>query len=170
MRTTLSRFTVAFSDLDWNSVYPQHPEDHHIPVFPSAHEVKQYLERNSAKFGVDSVQHHEWRQHDLPRGQLSFLCTPTVPRRAPHPPISPGFRNRSQISTTRPCVIRSGPTRRRGKSSCDHNGFAKACSQRPRVFAITSWRRSKRPWLFRACVQRSSNAVICMYEHHRHMC
>ncbi|KAJ5091610.1 FAD-dependent pyridine nucleotide-disulfide oxidoreductase [Penicillium alfredii] len=39
MRTNLSRFTVAFSDLAWESVIP----DNEIPVFPQARQVGQYL-------------------------------------------------------------------------------------------------------------------------------
>ncbi|KAJ5744657.1 hypothetical protein N7533_009527 [Penicillium manginii] len=39
MRTNLSRFTVAFSDLAWESVI----EDDDIPIFPQASQVGQYL-------------------------------------------------------------------------------------------------------------------------------
>lgn len=37
MPTNLSRFTVAFSDLDWESVIGD------VPVFPRARQVAQYL-------------------------------------------------------------------------------------------------------------------------------
>lgn len=39
MRTNLSRFTVAFSDLSWESVL----QDDEIPLFPQASQVGQYL-------------------------------------------------------------------------------------------------------------------------------
>ncbi|KZN93271.1 Flavin-containing monooxygenase FMO GS-OX3 [Penicillium chrysogenum] len=39
MRTNLSRFTVAFSDLAWESVIP----DADIPIFPQARQVGEYL-------------------------------------------------------------------------------------------------------------------------------
>ncbi|KAK4861937.1 hypothetical protein LT330_003075 [Penicillium expansum] len=39
MRTNLSRFTVAFSDLDWESVIPNAD----VPVFPQARQVSEYL-------------------------------------------------------------------------------------------------------------------------------
>lgn len=39
MRTNLSRFTVAFSDLAWESVIPGVD----IPIFPQARQVGQYL-------------------------------------------------------------------------------------------------------------------------------
>lgn len=39
MRTNLSRFTVAFSDLAWGSVFPG--ED--LPLFPTANQVGRYL-------------------------------------------------------------------------------------------------------------------------------
>lgn len=39
MRTNLSRFTVAFSDLDWESVIPNAD----VPVFPQARQVGEYL-------------------------------------------------------------------------------------------------------------------------------
>lgn len=39
MRTNLSRFTVAFSDLAWESVLP----NAEIPLFPQARQVGQYL-------------------------------------------------------------------------------------------------------------------------------
>ena len=39
MRTNLSRFTVAFSDLAWESVIP----DADVPVFPQARQVGEYL-------------------------------------------------------------------------------------------------------------------------------
>ncbi|KGO68263.1 FAD-dependent pyridine nucleotide-disulfide oxidoreductase [Penicillium italicum] len=39
MRTNLSRFTVAFSDLDWESVIPEAD----VPIFPQARQVGEYL-------------------------------------------------------------------------------------------------------------------------------
>lgn len=39
MRTNLSRFSVAFSDLSWESVIP----DADIPIFPQARQVGEYL-------------------------------------------------------------------------------------------------------------------------------
>ncbi|EKV05814.1 FAD-dependent pyridine nucleotide-disulfide oxidoreductase [Penicillium digitatum] len=39
MRTNLSRFTVAFSDLDWESVIP----DADVPIFPRARQAGEYL-------------------------------------------------------------------------------------------------------------------------------
>lgn len=61
MRTNLSRFTVAFSDLDWHCLFPpdQNPDDNNmpakIPLFPRAHEVGKYLGMYSAKFGLEPV-------------------------------------------------------------------------------------------------------------------
>ncbi|KAI8936083.1 hypothetical protein NX059_007582 [Plenodomus lindquistii] len=56
MRTNLSRFTVAFSDLDWHSVFPAEERNTgKIPAFPKAYEVGRYLEVYSSKFGLDTV-------------------------------------------------------------------------------------------------------------------
>ncbi|KAH6612765.1 hypothetical protein C7974DRAFT_418699 [Boeremia exigua] len=59
MRTNLSRFTVAFSDLSWTSVdlsdtvngesSPSTP-----PMFPKAWQVGRYLEKYAEKFGLES--------------------------------------------------------------------------------------------------------------------
>ncbi|KAF2854481.1 hypothetical protein T440DRAFT_234449 [Plenodomus tracheiphilus IPT5] len=55
MRTNLSRFTVAFSDLDWHSVFSAPSGHERIPMFPKAHEVGKYLDMYSDKFKLDSV-------------------------------------------------------------------------------------------------------------------
>lgn len=59
MRTNLSRFTVAFSDLAWTSVNFSSPTNApsspaNVPMFPKAWQVGQYLARYAQKFGVDS--------------------------------------------------------------------------------------------------------------------
>lgn len=46
MRTNLSRFTVAFSDLAWESVIP----DADVPVFPQARQVGDYLACYSERY------------------------------------------------------------------------------------------------------------------------
>lgn len=58
MRTNLSRFTVAFSDLAWSSVDLSHPKNASSqslpPTFPKAWQVGRYLAKYAEKFGVDS--------------------------------------------------------------------------------------------------------------------
>jgi hypothetical protein len=59
MRTNLSRFTVAFSDLSWSSVDLSHPATvapsaSTPPVFPKAWQVGRYLTKYAEKFGVDA--------------------------------------------------------------------------------------------------------------------
>ncbi|BCR86290.1 uncharacterized protein ACHE_30277S [Aspergillus chevalieri] len=51
MRTNLSRFTVAFSDLAWESVF----EDTEVPMFPQAWQVGRYLERYAERFLPNGV-------------------------------------------------------------------------------------------------------------------
>lgn len=51
MRTNLSRFTVAFSDLAWESVF----EDTEVPMFPQAWQVGRYLEKYAERFLPDGV-------------------------------------------------------------------------------------------------------------------
>ncbi|KAJ5135313.1 FAD-dependent pyridine nucleotide-disulfide oxidoreductase [Penicillium bovifimosum] len=46
MRTNLSRFTVAFSDLDWESVIP----DAEVPTFPRAEQVAAYLDAYAQRY------------------------------------------------------------------------------------------------------------------------
>lgn len=54
MKTNLSRYTVAFSDLSWSSVLPaDSTSSNQIPLFPHAHQVGTYLEAYSAKFGIN---------------------------------------------------------------------------------------------------------------------
>ncbi|KAL5122043.1 hypothetical protein ACEQ8H_000260 [Pleosporales sp. CAS-2024a] len=58
MRTNLSRFTVAFSDLSWQSVDLSNPvtgaPSASIPMFPAAWQVGCYLKKYAETFGVDS--------------------------------------------------------------------------------------------------------------------
>jgi hypothetical protein len=59
MRTNLSRFTVAFSDLAWSSVDLSHPDSgatlhQSPPVFPKAWQVGRYLAKYAQRFGVDT--------------------------------------------------------------------------------------------------------------------
>jgi hypothetical protein len=59
MRTNLSRFTVAFSDLSWSSVDLTDPSTGatptaSVPLFPRAWQVGRYLDAYAHKFGVDS--------------------------------------------------------------------------------------------------------------------
>ena len=59
MRTNLSRFTVAFSDLPWSSVDLSDPSvtgssPSIPPMFPKAWQVGRYLERYAEKFGLNS--------------------------------------------------------------------------------------------------------------------
>ncbi|OAL06461.1 hypothetical protein IQ06DRAFT_339 [Phaeosphaeriaceae sp. SRC1lsM3a] len=59
MRTNLSRFTVAFSDLAWSSVDLSTPENTSSspstpPMFPKAWQVGQYLAKYAQKFEVDT--------------------------------------------------------------------------------------------------------------------
>lgn len=49
MSTNLSRFTVAFSDLDWQSVGDD------IPMFPQARQVGQYLAEYANRYIPDNV-------------------------------------------------------------------------------------------------------------------
>jgi hypothetical protein len=58
MRTNLSRFTVAFSDLSWSSVDLSTPGAESLshltsPMFPKAWQVGRYLAAYAQKFGVD---------------------------------------------------------------------------------------------------------------------
>lgn len=48
MRTNLSRFTVAFSDLAWESVLDV--QDVEVPMFPQASQVGIYLERYAERY------------------------------------------------------------------------------------------------------------------------
>lgn len=43
MKTNLSRFSVAFSDLSWETALGREERD--VPVFPYAWEVRRYLEK-----------------------------------------------------------------------------------------------------------------------------
>ena len=58
MRTNLSRFTVAFSDLSWSSVDLSNPETETLPssppMFPRAWQVGRYLEAYKTKFELES--------------------------------------------------------------------------------------------------------------------
>ncbi|KAJ8115270.1 hypothetical protein OPT61_g3043 [Boeremia exigua] len=59
MRTNLSRFTVAFSDLSWSSVDLSNPATGESspstpPMFPKAWQVGRYLEHYTEKFGLKS--------------------------------------------------------------------------------------------------------------------
>lgn len=59
MKTNLSRFTVAFSDLSWSSVDLSDPMTGAAspsipPMFPKAWQVGRYLERYTEKFGLRS--------------------------------------------------------------------------------------------------------------------
>lgn len=54
MRTNLSRFTVGFSDLAWESVIHRH-EHGHVPMFPQAWQVGKYLERYAEMYIPPSV-------------------------------------------------------------------------------------------------------------------
>jgi hypothetical protein len=59
MRTNLSRFTVAFSDLAWSSVDLSHPNSGAAssqtpPTFPKAWQVGRYLAKYAQGFGVDT--------------------------------------------------------------------------------------------------------------------
>jgi cation diffusion facilitator CzcD-associated flavoprotein CzcO len=49
MRTNLSRFTVAFSDLAWESVIPD------VPTFPQAAQVGEYLACYAERYIPDHV-------------------------------------------------------------------------------------------------------------------
>ncbi|KAF3005974.1 hypothetical protein E8E13_010348 [Curvularia kusanoi] len=59
MRTNLSRFTVAFSDLSWSSVDLSNPSSSGpspaLPMFPKAWQVGCYLEKYAEKFGVKGI-------------------------------------------------------------------------------------------------------------------
>jgi thioredoxin reductase len=54
MRTNLSRFTVAFSDLSWTSVDSDPPQSivNPPPIFPKAWQAGQYLETYAKTFGI----------------------------------------------------------------------------------------------------------------------
>jgi thioredoxin reductase len=59
MRTNLSRFTVAFSDLSWASVDLSDPvtgatSPSALPIFPKAWQVGRYLAQYARKFDVDA--------------------------------------------------------------------------------------------------------------------
>jgi hypothetical protein len=59
MRTNLSRFTVAFSDLAWSSVDLSDTDSKAtftptLPIFPKAWQVGRYLAEYAQKFGVDT--------------------------------------------------------------------------------------------------------------------
>jgi hypothetical protein len=59
MRTNLSRFTVAFSDLAWSSVDLSDSDSKvasppALPMFPKAWQVGRYLAEYAQKFGVDT--------------------------------------------------------------------------------------------------------------------
>lgn len=51
--TNLSRHTVSFSDLDWNSVLPQ--ENHAVSLFPKAWQVNRYLQAYAEKLPRDTI-------------------------------------------------------------------------------------------------------------------
>ncbi|KAF2013608.1 hypothetical protein BU24DRAFT_442612 [Aaosphaeria arxii CBS 175.79] len=57
MRTNLSRFCVAFSDLSWHSVASDTTDGRSksLSMFPKAHEVGRYLEEYARKFIPDGV-------------------------------------------------------------------------------------------------------------------
>ncbi|KAF2499836.1 FAD/NAD(P)-binding domain-containing protein [Lophium mytilinum] len=60
MPTNLSRFTVAFSDLSWNSVDlddGSDSENRHIPMFPKAWQVGNYLETYRRRYIPEEVLH-----------------------------------------------------------------------------------------------------------------
>lgn len=48
MRTNLSRYTVSFSDLSWESVFDGRSED--VPMFPRAWQVGMYLEQYAGRY------------------------------------------------------------------------------------------------------------------------
>ncbi|KAK4547961.1 hypothetical protein LTR36_010680 [Oleoguttula mirabilis] len=74
--TNLSRFTVAFSDLDWRSVNLQSTHDSGVrkrmqetsspPMFPKAWQVNRYLEAYKQKYIPDGVLHH---QHEVVKAE-----------------------------------------------------------------------------------------------------
>jgi cation diffusion facilitator CzcD-associated flavoprotein CzcO len=51
MRTNLSRFTVAFSDLSWESALGSAD----VPIFPQARQVGQYLAAYTARYIPEHV-------------------------------------------------------------------------------------------------------------------
>ncbi|PWY77342.1 FAD/NAD(P)-binding domain-containing protein [Aspergillus heteromorphus CBS 117.55] len=55
MRTNLSRFSVAFSDLAWESVLGDADADAEVPVFPQAWQVGRYLEKYAERYIPDGV-------------------------------------------------------------------------------------------------------------------
>ncbi|KAI9855339.1 MAG: hypothetical protein M1824_006189 [Vezdaea acicularis] len=70
MRTNLSKFTVCFSDLAWDSAkaipsdIPDKPDQcHSVPLFPTAWQVEEYLQRYASKY--------------IPEGSIRFNCTVT---------------------------------------------------------------------------------------------
>ncbi|OJK00264.1 hypothetical protein ASPACDRAFT_42849 [Aspergillus aculeatus ATCC 16872] len=51
MRTNLSRYTVAFSDLGWEEILPEDGGDGgEVPMFPQARQVRRYLEVYAERF------------------------------------------------------------------------------------------------------------------------
>lgn len=51
MRTNISRFTVAFSDLAWESII----EESEVPMFPQAWQVGRYLRKYAERFLPNGV-------------------------------------------------------------------------------------------------------------------
>lgn len=51
--TNLSRYTVGFSDLDWNSVLPEGSQP--VPLFPKAWQVNRYLLAYARKLPKDTI-------------------------------------------------------------------------------------------------------------------
>lgn len=76
MRTNLSRFTVAFSDLSWESVdlSNQSSHVHHSgksPMFPKAWQVGQYLRTYAKMFGVEAVTRYHTQVVNVKRLETS---------------------------------------------------------------------------------------------------
>jgi len=93
MRTNLSRFTVAFSDLSWSSVDLSHPVNGSpavpsTPMFPKAWQVGRYLENYSERTGV--ITHVEFNTKvvsaHLQEGPMNWnvVCADTLTNRCSH--------------------------------------------------------------------------------------
>ncbi|KAI5371076.1 putative flavin monooxygenase, FAD/NAD(P)-binding domain superfamily [Septoria linicola] len=68
--TNLSRFTVAFSDLDWHSVGLDK-----VPMFPKAWQVNQYLEAYRRKYIPDNVFHFDHKVISIQKSGRSWRVT-----------------------------------------------------------------------------------------------
>lgn len=68
--TNLSRFTVAFSDLDWLSVGLEN-----VPMFPKAWQVNRYLEAYRQKYIPDNVFHFDHKVVSTQRIGKSWRVT-----------------------------------------------------------------------------------------------